>query len=79
MVDKLARIVQNYIRINIHLYWNCEAILWTIGAKMSIYDPLTKIPENVRHVNSHMYTNWTLRTHLSKWLKYTYIYLSIYR
>ena len=72
MVDKLARIVQNYIRINIHL-------CWTIWAKMSIYDPLTKIPENVRHVNSHMYTNWTLRPHLSKWFKYTYIYLSIYR
>jgi hypothetical protein len=40
MVDKLARIVQNYIKINIHLYW-------TIGAKMSIYDRHIKIPEKI--------------------------------
>jgi hypothetical protein len=48
MVDKLARIVQNYIKINIHLYW-------TIWAKMSIYDPLTKIPENVLLTNLGQY------------------------
>ena len=48
MVDKLARIVHIYIKINIHL-------CWTIWAKMSIYDPLTKIPENVLLTNLGQY------------------------